>query len=60
MGLIDTIANFENSLDEENCEKCENYRNGFDGPYCTYWETEPMGPCEIFHFSEFWEKKRGY
>lgn len=60
MGLIDCIENFENNVNERTCEKCENYRNGFEGPYCVFYESEPMGPCDMWHFSEFWETKRGY
>ena len=60
MGLIDTIQQYESDLIEETCEKCENYRNGWNGPYCVNHECEPMGPCLDWELSEFWYNKKGY
>ncbi|WP_296846955.1 hypothetical protein [uncultured Methanobrevibacter sp.] len=38
---------------ERKCLYCENYRDGFSGPYCVEWEEEPMGPCDFFEFNDF-------
>ena len=51
---------FEEDVFEQVCEKCENYRNGFDGPYCLTWNDSPSGPCKYWILSDFWETKRGY
>lgn len=64
MDLIGIIEDFENEQDilEETCEKCENFRNGYDGPYCMFCGCEPLMTmtCDAFEFSEFWKTKRGY
>lgn len=61
MELIDTIVSFESDLDEEHdATKCENYRNGFDGPYCIWHSHECFGPCCDWELSDFWKNKKGY
>lgn len=63
MGLMDKIIGFEQEqkLDEEyDPTKCENYRNGYEGPYCVWHQEECIGPCNDWELGEFWQKRKGY
>lgn len=59
MNLMDSIREFEEDSSKE-CSKCENYRQGYEGPYCVFYEEEPLGPCSNWVLSAFWKNKRGY
>lgn len=63
MGLMDTIVSFEEdqSADEQHdATKCENFRYGYQGPYCIWHEDECCGPCSDWNLSDFWRTKKGY
>ena len=62
MGLLDQISNLEETEDIEKCCKCEEYREGFDGPFCMWHHCEcsPNDWCDAFEFADFWKTKRGY
>lgn len=54
-----SIKEFEENSTKE-CSKCENYRQGYEGPYCVFYEEAPLGPCDNWVLSAFWKNKRGY
>lgn len=62
MNLFSQITELEQAERIEKCCKCEEYRNGFEGPYCVWRECEcdPEGCCDDFEFADFWRTKRGY
>lgn len=51
--LANALMSDDRRAKERKCLYCENYRDGFSGPYCVEWEEEPMGPCDFFEFNDF-------
>lgn len=61
MNAMDQILALE-ADEEDRCEKCTEFRNGYQGPYCVLMRSEcsPWDICGSYELSDFWKTKRGY